>query len=84
MLSCHFLLRHERIPPELVVSNCCSIATFVTAYESNIWPCRNISEWETMDEPDVAPLVYEKKVGRPPKARKMYKASMAQSYQSMV
>lgn len=66
-ISC---LMHERIPPESIVANCYSVEAFMTAYASNIWPCRDITEWQKMDGPEVNPPVHEKKVGRPPKARK--------------
>lgn len=69
---CHAIscLRHERIPPESMVANCYSVQAFIAAYGNNIWPCLDISKWEKVDGPEVAPPIYEKKVGRPPKARK--------------
>jgi hypothetical protein len=66
-ISC---LRHERIPPESMVADCYSIQSFMRAYGQNIWPCLDISEWEKTNGQEVTPPVYEKKVGRPPKARK--------------
>jgi len=63
-------LRHERIPPETVIPACYSIEAFATAYANNIWPCKDMADWEKTDGPPVAPPVYEKRIGRPPKARK--------------
>lgn len=53
-----------------MVANCYSVEAFVTAYACNIWPCRDINEWQKMDGPQVNPPVYEKRVGRPAKAKK--------------
>ena len=36
----------------------------------DIWPCKDKSEWEKINGPEVKPPVYEKKVGRPPKSRR--------------
>lgn len=66
-ISC---LRHERIPPETVIPACYSVEAFATAYANNIWPCKDMADWEKTDGPPVAPPVYEKRIGRPPKARK--------------
>lgn len=66
-ISC---LRHERIPPESVVHDCYSIASFNKAYETNILPCNDKSLWVKVGGPEVLPPVYDKKVGRPPKSRK--------------
>ena len=63
-------LRHERIKLETVLPACYSIQTFNAAYRFNIWPCRDKSEWEKVDGPQVQPPLYEKKIGRPPKSRK--------------
>jgi hypothetical protein len=69
---CHAVscLRHERITPESVLPNCYSLEAYNSAYAYSIWPCKDKSEWEKMNGPDVLPPVYEKRVGRPPKARK--------------
>ena len=66
-ISC---LRHEKMAAESIVDSCYSVVSFLTAYANNIWPCKDMSEWEKTNGPDVAPPVYEKKVGRPPKERK--------------
>ena len=63
-------LRHERIPHESVIASCYTVESFASAYGSNIWPCRDTSEWEKVNGPEVGCPNYEKKVGRPPKARK--------------
>lgn len=63
-------LRHERIPPESVVASCYTLELFGRAYASNIWPCRDTSEWKKVHGPLVGPPRYEKKVGRSTKARK--------------
>jgi len=62
--------RHERIPPETVIPACYSVEAFATAYANNIWPCKDMANWEKTVGPPVAPPVYEKRIGRPPKARK--------------
>ena len=69
---CHAIscLRHERITPEYVLPSCYSLESYNSVYAYNIWPCKDKSEWEKMDAPQVLPPVYEKKAGRPPKARK--------------
>lgn len=69
---CHAVscLRHERIAPESVLPNCYSLDAYNSAYAYNIWPCRDKSQWEKIDAQEVLPPVYEKRVGRPPKARK--------------
>jgi len=66
-ISC---LRHERIPPESILPNCYSLDAYNNAYAYSIWPCKDKSEWEKVDAPQVLPPIYEKRVGRPPKARK--------------
>ena len=69
---CHAIscLRHERIAPESVLPSCYSLDAYNNAYAYSIWPCRDKSEWEKIDAHQVLPPVYEKRVGRPPKARK--------------
>jgi len=69
---CHAIscLRSERIPPESVLANCYSVEAFENAYGFNIWPCKDKTEWEKVNGPEVLPPVYEKKVGRPPKSRR--------------
>ena len=69
---CHAVscLRHERITPESVLPSCYSLDAYNNAYAYSIWPCRDKSEWEEIDAQQVLPPVYEKRVGRPPKARK--------------
>jgi hypothetical protein len=64
-------LRHERIPPESVLPTCYSVDTFKRAYASNIWPCKDKSQWESVEGTEVLPP-YEKKIGRPPKSRKKH------------
>jgi hypothetical protein len=66
-ISC---LRHERIPQESVLPFCYSVGAFLQAYGNNIWPCNDKSKWVNVRGPQVLPPVYEKKVGRPPKARR--------------
>ena len=69
---CHAVscLRHERIAPESVLPSCYSLDAYNNAYAYSIWPCRDKSEWEKIDAHQVLPPVYEKRVVRPPKARK--------------
>ena len=57
-ISC---LRHERIPPETVIPTCYSVEAFATAYANNIWPCKDMTDWEKTTGPLGAPPVYEKK-----------------------
>lgn len=66
-ISC---LRHERISSESVLPIYYSIEAFNNAYGYNIWPCQDISQWEEVHGPEVLPPKYEKRVGRPPKARR--------------
>ncbi|WVZ99234.1 hypothetical protein U9M48_044563 [Paspalum notatum var. saurae] len=69
---CHAIscLRHERIIPESVLAMCYSVETFNIAYGFNIMPCQDRSRWEMVGGPQVLPPIYEKKAGRPPKARR--------------
>jgi hypothetical protein len=69
---CHAVscLRHERVAPESVLPSCYSLDAYNSAYAYSIWPCKDKSQWEKMNAPEVLPPVYEKRVGRPPKARK--------------
>jgi len=46
------------------------VEAFKNVYGFNIWPCKDKSEWEKINGPEVKPPVYEKKVGRPPKSRR--------------
>ncbi|WVZ79267.1 hypothetical protein U9M48_026868 [Paspalum notatum var. saurae] len=66
-ISC---LRHDRIPQESVVPHCYTIQAFQMAYANNIMPCADQSTWEYVGGIEVKPPIYEKKVGRPPKARR--------------
>lgn len=66
-ISC---LRHERIPQESVLPHCYSIQAFKEAYGFNIWPCNDKRKWVEVGGPEILPPVYEKRVGRPPKARR--------------
>jgi len=54
-------LRHERIPLETVISAYYSIEAFATVCANNIWPCKDMANWEKTAGPPVAPPVYEKK-----------------------
>jgi hypothetical protein len=63
-------LRSERIPPKSVLANYYFVETFKNTYGFNIWPCKDKTEWEKVNGLEVLPLVYEKKVGRPPKSRR--------------
>jgi hypothetical protein len=69
---CHAVscLRHEKIPPESVLPSCYSLDAYNRAYANSIWPCKDKSQWEKMNGPEVLPPFYEKRAGRPPKARK--------------
>jgi hypothetical protein len=72
-IPCHHAiscLRHERIPAESVLPSCYSVDAFGEAYGFNIWPCRDPTLWEKVDEIEIKPPVYEKKVGRPTKSRR--------------
>jgi hypothetical protein len=46
------------------------VEAFKKAYGFNIWPCKEKTEWEKMNGPEVLPPFYEKKVGRLPKSRR--------------
>jgi hypothetical protein len=63
-------LKHERIPEDAVLPNCYSIDAFKNAYDCNIFPCSDKSSWENVGGPQVQPPKYEKRIGRPPKARR--------------
>lgn len=63
-------LRNERIPPESVVHECYYYASYLLAYGSKIWPCNDKSTWHKVEGLEILPLVYEKKVGKPPKNRR--------------
>jgi hypothetical protein len=52
-----------------VLPNCYSDA-FKNAYGCNIFSCSEKSSWENVGGPQVQPPKYEKKVGRPRKARR--------------
>jgi hypothetical protein len=49
---------------------CYSTQAFSSAYVWNILPCNDKSTWENVGGPEFKPPVYEKRVGRPPKARR--------------
>lgn len=66
-ISC---FRHERSPTESVLPYCYSSEAFSRAYGYNIWPCLDQSQWEKTNGPEILPLLYVKKVGRPPKSRR--------------
>jgi hypothetical protein len=66
-ISC---LRHERILEDSVLPACYSIEAFQNAYSCNILPCSDKASWENVRGLEVQPPKYEKKVGRPPKARR--------------
>ncbi|WVZ96118.1 hypothetical protein U9M48_041794 [Paspalum notatum var. saurae] len=66
-ISC---LRHERIDQKSVLPHCYSIEAFSMAYGNNIWPCKDQGLWAHVGGSEVKPPKYEKRVGRPPKARK--------------
>jgi hypothetical protein len=66
-ISC---LRHERILEDSMLPWCYSIEAFSHAYGWNIFPCSDKSAWENVGGPEVKPPVYEKRVGRLPKARR--------------
>jgi hypothetical protein len=63
-------LKHERTPEDSVLPNCYSIEAFQNAYSCQIFPCLDKSAWENIGGLEVKPPKYEKKPGRPPKARK--------------
>jgi len=63
-------LRHERIPEDSVLPSCYSILAFQNAYSWQIFPCSDKTAWQNVGGPEVKPPKYEKKAGRPPKARK--------------
>ena len=66
-ISC---LRHERISEDSVLPWCYSIEAFSKAYGWNILICNDKSAWKDIGGPEVKPPVYEKRVGRPRKARR--------------
>lgn len=66
-ISC---LRSERIQPQSVLAICYSLEAYKNSYGFNIWPCKDKSEWEKVNGPEVKPPVYVKKAGRPPKSRR--------------
>jgi hypothetical protein len=63
-------MRHERIKPESMVSNCYSVATYMQAYGGQIFPLRDKDEWAEVDANPILPPLYEKCVGRRKKNRR--------------
>ena len=63
-------LKHERIPEDSVLPPCYSIEAFQNAYSCQIFPCSAKNTWQNVGGSEVKPPKYEKKPGRPPKARK--------------
>jgi hypothetical protein len=63
-------LKHERIPEDSVLPHCYSIEALQNAYSCQIFPCSDKSSWQNVGGSQVKPPKYEKKPGRPPKARK--------------
>lgn len=62
--------RLDNIIPEDKVHGCYSISTYLRAYEHSIMPIRGKEHWENMNDVEVHPPIYEKKVGRAKKTRK--------------
>jgi hypothetical protein len=63
-------MRHDRIRPEDMVSNCYSIEVYMQAYGKAVMPCRDRIEWTRTNGPDVLHPFYEKKVGMPKRCRR--------------
>jgi hypothetical protein len=65
-------MRHYRIKPESMVSNCYSLATYMQAYGGHIFPLRDKDEWEHVDATPILPPLYEKSAGRRKKNRRKH------------
>jgi hypothetical protein len=63
-------MRHDRIKPESMVSNCYSVATYMQAYGGQIFPLRDKDEWAPVDATPILPPLYEKCAGRRKKNRR--------------
>ena len=53
-----------------MVASCYKLTTFVQAYNCDIYPVGDRSEWTKTHGPDILPPYYEKKCGRPKKSRR--------------
>ena len=62
--------RNERVDPLTLVDQCYSVSMFKKAYSNIIYPCKDITEWEKMNGPEINPPDYQKHVGRPCKSRR--------------
>ncbi|XP_066311548.1 uncharacterized protein [Miscanthus floridulus] len=60
-------LKHERIPEDSVLPHCYSIEAFQNAYNFQIFPCSDKTNWQNVGGTEVKPPKYEKKPGRPAK-----------------
>lgn len=54
----------------LTQDQCYSVSMFKKAYRNIIYPCKDITEWEKMNGPQIHPPDYKKHVGRPCKSRR--------------
>ncbi|CAD6206977.1 unnamed protein product [Miscanthus lutarioriparius] len=63
-------LKHERILEDSVLPHCYSIEAFQNAYNFQIFSCSDKTNWQNVGGTEVKPPKYEKKLGRPSKARK--------------
>ena len=77
---CHAIssLRHERVRTALMVASCYKLTTFVQAYNCDIYPVGDRSEWPKTHGPDILPPYYEKKCGRPKKSRRKTPEELAE------
>ena len=62
--------REEQTEPETLVDPCYSVEMFKKAYSNCVIPCKDKSEWQRMNGPQIEPPSYEKHVGRPCKSRR--------------
>jgi hypothetical protein len=61
--------RDEGIDPLSLVDRCYSVEMHNKAYGNIVFPCKDKSQWENMNGPDILPSLYQKHVGRPTKNR---------------
>ena len=63
--------RYELIDPEEMVHKCYDLCNFSKAYAHIIMPCKDRREWQKMGGCVIKPPLYEKKLGRKAKNRRM-------------
>ena len=53
-----------------MVESCYDVQTYIQAYNGNIYPVADRTEWRKTNGPDILPPYYEKKCGRPKRSRR--------------